>query len=101
MFHQFSKVRGGFPAADTRAAEEDRAALEFQRRVGANVRHWRVQRGLTLEDFAMRCGKPIEAVDQIESGATMAGLEFLWRAARVLGVSCLVLTDQQEDRSAA
>jgi hypothetical protein len=101
MFDQFTKVHVGFPAVDTRLAEEDRDALEFQRRIGANVRQWRLQRALTLEDFAKRCGKPIAAVDQIETGATMASLEFLWRAARVLDVSCLVLTDQQEDRSAA
>jgi transcriptional regulator with XRE-family HTH domain len=81
--------------------QEDDEALEFQRRIGANVRQWRLQRALTLEDFARRCAKPMAAVDQIESGATMASLEFLWRAAHVLGVSCLVLTDQQEDRSAA
>ncbi len=94
-------VRGGFPAADTRLAEEEQAALEFQRRIGANILRWRLQRALTLAEFARRCGKSIAAVEQIESGATMASLEFLWRAARVLGVSCLMLTDQQEDRSAA
>lgn len=94
-------VRGSFPLVDTRLAEEELAALEFQRRIGANIRRWRLQRALAPAEFARRCGKPVTAVDQIESGTTMASLEFLWRAARVLGVSCLVLTDQQEDRSAA
>lgn len=81
--------------------QEDDDALEFQRRIGANVRRWRLERALVLEEFALRCGKSAASVDRIESGGAMASLEFLWRAAQVLGVSCLVLTDQQEHRSVA
>ena len=91
----------GAPAIDDSRDKEDYEALEFQRRIGANVRQWRLQRALTSEDFAWRCGKSLAALDQIESGATMASLEFLWRAARVLRVSCLALSDKQVDRSAA
>jgi transcriptional regulator with XRE-family HTH domain len=80
---------------------EDQQAMAFQRRIGANIRHWRTQRSLDIAEFAGRCQRPSAAIVRIESGEAMPSVEFLWRAAHVLNVSCLALTDQAEHRSAA
>jgi transcriptional regulator with XRE-family HTH domain len=80
---------------------EEQEALEFQRQIGRNIRHWRIQRALTAEEFARRSGKPVATINEIELGEAMPSVEFLWRAAQVLMVSCLAFTDPQEHRSAA
>jgi transcriptional regulator with XRE-family HTH domain len=80
---------------------EEQDALEFQRRIGRNVRYWRMKRALTAEEFARRSGKPVATINEIESGEAMPGIEFLWRAAQVLKVSCLVFTEPGQLRSAA
>jgi transcriptional regulator with XRE-family HTH domain len=82
-------------------SHEEEEALAFQRRVGGNVRYWRMQRALTTEELARRSGKSVAAIDAIESGDAMPGVEFLWRAAHVLQVSCLAFTEPGQFRSAA
>ena len=86
-------------SADPSREEQD--ALEFQRRIGGNIRHWRMQRAMTPEELARHIGKPVAAVNEIEAGEAMASVEFLWRAGQVLKVSCLAFTDSQQHRSAA
>ncbi len=80
---------------------EDQEALAFQRRIGANIRRWRTERSLGVAEFAGQCHQPAVAITRIESGEAMPSIEFLWRAARVLNVPCLALTDQGNHRSAA
>jgi transcriptional regulator with XRE-family HTH domain len=75
-------------------SRDEQEALEFQRRIGANIRYWRLQRGLTREELASRSGKPVATISEIESGEAMASVEFLLRAARVLDVSCLALAGE-------
>lgn len=82
-------------------SSEEQEALEFQRRIGSNVRYWRMQRTLTAEEFARRSGRSVATINAIESGEVMPGVEFLWRASQVLNVSCLAFTDPQQHRSAA
>jgi transcriptional regulator with XRE-family HTH domain len=80
---------------------EEQEALEFQRQIGRNVRHWRMQQMLTADEFARRSGKPVATISAIEAGEAMPSVEFLFRAGRVLNVSCLVFTAPREHRSAA
>ena len=80
---------------------DEREALEFQRKVGRNLRYWRMQRAMTPKEFAHRSGKPVAVINAIEAGDTMPGVEFLWRAGQLLKVSCLAFIDPQQYRSAA
>jgi hypothetical protein len=82
-------------------SQDEREALAFQRQIGRNIRYWRMQRAVTLEELARRSGKLVATINEIEAGEAMASVEFLWRAGQVLHVSCLVFTDSQEHRSAA
>ena len=84
-----------------RLAEEERLALEFQQRIGANLRYRRKRRGIALEKFASDCRVNVAALSRIESGEVMPSLELLLRAARLLNVSCLALTGEHEELSAA
>ena len=82
-------------------SQQEHEALEFQRRIGANIRNWRERRTLATWELARLCGRPIAAIERIESGEEMPSLEFLWQAARIMRVPCLALTDQHDHRSAA
>jgi transcriptional regulator with XRE-family HTH domain len=82
-------------------SREDRDALEFQRRIGANIRFWRQDRAFTALEFAQRCRTTVAAIARMETGEEMPSLEFLWLASQVLRVPCLVLTDQRDQRFAA
>lgn len=71
-------------------------------RIGAQVRYWRVRRGLNRQQFADRVGRSTSWLDKIESGErALLRLPMLETVAQVLGITVEALTDPVEaDRAA-
>jgi transcriptional regulator with XRE-family HTH domain len=65
--------------------EFDRAG--FYRQVGLRLQRTRKSKGMTQEEIAKRIGVPRPSYANLESGRQRVPVDFLWRAAVVLGES--------------
>lgn len=78
-------------------AEEEERGMQLQRQIGRNLTRCRDMRGLSVDSLAQQSGVDPAALRAAESGEAMPSLGLLWKVARRLNVSCLVLTGEQEE----
>jgi ribosome-binding protein aMBF1 (putative translation factor) len=68
-----------------RRLQEETAAREAARRLGAALRAWREARGLSQTELARRLGMPRPNVARLEAGALFPGIPVLQRLAHATG----------------
>ena len=69
--------------------------------VGANLRHLRVKRGLSLERLAQVCGVSRAMLSQIELGRSTPTINVVWKISHALGVPfSALITDKAVHRPA-
>jgi transcriptional regulator with XRE-family HTH domain len=66
--------------------------------VGANVRTWRIARGLSQGELAKRLGITFQQVQKYETGHNRMSTGRLAQAAAILGVSLSTFFERAEDR---
>jgi transcriptional regulator with XRE-family HTH domain len=66
---------------------KDPELLAFLGSIAANVRRWRIRRGLTQEALAERAGQDLSYLQRVERGATNLSVAVLFSLAVALDVS--------------
>lgn len=61
--------------------------MDMRRLVGRNVRKFRLAKGLTQEDLAVKCGFGQNYVSDLERGVRNPTVVTLWGIAQALGVT--------------
>ncbi len=82
------------------ASGDELGAAEVARRVAEGLKHFRKQRGMSLDDLATRSGVSRAALSQIEGTRTNPTLSVLWKVAVGLDVPFHELLGVSEDGGA-
>ena len=67
--------------------------------IGGNVRKWRKQQGLSLENLARRAGVSRAMLSQIELGRSTPTIAVLWKIAHALQTPISALLSQRQEES--
>lgn len=69
--------------------------------IGANIRRYRLQQGMTQQDVATMCGLTKSMISKIESEKVMPALATLAKIALAVGVDITALMSEKQRRTAA
>lgn len=72
---------------------------DLMKRIGNNVRKYRMARNLTQEQLSVLVGKNPSAITRIEGGQRMMSVSLLYAISSALGVSVDSLLIENKDRS--
>lgn len=99
------KEKGRTPATKRAPRKDDarpgsRSATRIDRLVGANIRHLRIARNLTLADMAARLGISHQQLQKYETGANRLSAGMLHAVAAQLQAPLALLYEDAEDMDA-
>ena len=64
----------------------NRRVKDIDLRIGARLRHYRIENGLTQDEFAQQLGLTYQQVHKYENGVNRIAAGRLWNCWRILGV---------------